>query len=74
MIWLLSEILLPIIVAGIIGLGFGIWVANRYFDRKVQERDAQIAKLKLERGQCGGEPACRHRAAGSCPGAGAGQG
>lgn len=49
MIWLISEILLPIIVAGLLGLGFGIWVANRYFDRKVQERDAQIARLKLER-------------------------
>jgi NADH-quinone oxidoreductase subunit E len=49
MIWLISEIVLPIIVAGILGLAFGIWVANRYFDRKVQARDAQIAQLKLER-------------------------
>ena len=45
----MSEILLPIIVAGVVGLAFGIWVANRYFDRKVQVRDAQIARLKLER-------------------------
>lgn len=49
MIWLLSEIVLPIVVAGIVGLCFGAWVANRYYDRKVQERDAQIARLKLER-------------------------
>ncbi len=49
MIWLVSEIVLPIIVAGVLGLAFGIWVANRYFDRKVQARDAQIAALKLER-------------------------
>ena len=49
MIWLLSEIVLPIVVAGIVGLCFGAWVANRYYDRKLQERDAQVARLKLER-------------------------
>lgn len=49
MIWLIVEILLPIIVAGVVGLGFGFWVAARMCDRRVQDRDAQIARLKLER-------------------------